>query len=100
MSAQSLSLCFCKGIEDRVSYFSFLSQALPLHASSLFGYITVVDFIHFSDEKKETSACSGILFLTMIVFVFSQSGNRGEMERTREEEGKEGSEEGGGSPPR
>lgn len=53
MSAQSLSLCFCKGIEDRVSYFSFLSQALPLHASSLFGYITVVDFIHFFQMKKK-----------------------------------------------
>lgn len=55
------------GTEETVSYFSFPSLSLPFS-----GYITVVDFIHFFQMKKNLLLAlvgSGIHLLTMGPFV-------------------------------
>lgn len=81
-------------IQCPIFLFSPLPHILPLwlrNCSRLYSLLS---------DEKETSACSGIKFLTMAPFVLVQSGNRGEMERMREEKGKKGREKGGGSLPR
>lgn len=60
-------LQFSYGTEETVSYFSFPSLSLPFS-----GYITVVDFIHFFQMKKNLLLAlvgSGIHLLTMGPFV-------------------------------
>lgn len=89
---------FHKGTEDTVSYFSFPSVSPPYTHLLLLRLHNCSRLYTLPSHEKETSACSGIHFLTMGPFVLVESGNGKERERKSEvERGREGEE---GSLPR